>query len=126
MTRYDFFRKRIAPVLFLCVVGLIAYDTCTKQERTHATFVLELGDAEPRVRALDAELRVDGDVIGTFHRAALPGLLIGPSRFEAAMPDETGELRIEVDLGTERRKIVRRVRAEEGATVVVPLAAELR
>ncbi len=131
MTRYDFFRRRIAPVLFLGMVGLIAYDTCQKEERTHATIVLGLGDAEPRVRAVDAELIVQGEVIGQFHRRALPGLQIGPCRFEAAMPDEQGELRIDVELGPEggpltRRRVVRQVRAAEGSTVTIPLAAELR
>jgi len=126
MTRYDFFRKRIAPVAFLLVVGLIAYDTCEKQERAQATIVIDLGAAAPRVRSVDAQLIVAGDEIGTFHRAALPGHTIGPCRFKASMPDEAGELRLTIDVDGDLRTIVRRVRAEEGATVRVPVEAELR
>ena len=126
MTRYDFFRKRIAPVAFLGVVALIAYDTCEKQERTAATFEVELGEAAARVRSVDAQLVVDGEVVGTLHRAALPGLAIGPVRFDAVMPDPAGELRLTVDVGGELRTIVRRVRAEEGATVRVPIERDLR
>lgn len=126
MSRYDFFRRRIAPILFLCVVGLIAYDTCNKQERTHATFVLDLGDAAATARAVDAELTVGGEVIGIFHRVALPGSTIGPCKFETALPDETGELRIDVDLGGKRRTIVRRIHADEGAKITVLLGPDLR
>lgn len=126
MSRYDFFRKRIAPIAFLGMVGLIAYDTCDKQERTNTTLVLDLGAAAPHVRAVDAELVVAGEVIGTFHRVALPGLQIGPCRFEAAMPDTSGELRIDVDLAGVTRRIVRQIHADEGSTVTVPLAVELR
>lgn len=126
MSRYDFFRRRIAPILFLCVVGLIVFDTCNKQERTHATFVLDLGDAAPRVRSVDAELVVGGEVIGIFHRAALPGSSIGPCKFETAMPEETGELRIDVDLGGKHRTLSRRIETHEGAKVTVFLGPDLR
>ncbi len=125
MTRYEFFRRRIAPILFLCVVGLIAYDACTKQERTHAKIVLDLGDAAPQVRSVDAELTVQGEVIGMFHRAALPGASIGPCKFEAALPDEAGELRIEVDVAGHHKQLVRRIQADEGATVTIPLGPDL-
>ncbi len=122
MTRYEFFRKRIAPVLFLGMVGLIAYDTCHAQERTHATIVLDLGDAEPRVRQIDAELVVDGDVIGTFHRSALPDLRIGcPCSFETAMPSETGELRLDID----GKHVVKKIHAIEGGKVTVSLGGDL-
>jgi hypothetical protein len=126
VSRYDFFRRRIAPVLFLCVVGLIVFDTCNKQERTHATFVLDFGDAEKSVRAVEAELTVGGDVIGMFHRQALPGGTIGPCKFETALPETVGELRIDVDLGGKHRTVLRRVVADEGSKVTVLLGADLR
>ncbi|MBS1118120.1 MAG: hypothetical protein H6Q90_348 [Deltaproteobacteria bacterium] len=126
MTRYDFFRRRIAPILFLVVVGLIAYDACSKQERTHATIVLDFGDSAPRVRSVDAELTVAGQVIGMFHRVALSGSSIGPCKFEAALPEQAGELRIDVELAGARKHLVRRIQADEGATVTVPLAVDLQ
>jgi hypothetical protein len=128
VTRYEFFRKRIAPVLFLGIVFLIAYDTWKKEEHAgiKGTVVFELGEAEPRVRALEAELFVRGESISTFRRAALPGAQIGDTRFEARMPEPTGELRITVDLGDARRQLSRAVHvAEDGATVRIDLAAEL-
>jgi hypothetical protein len=125
VTRYEFFRRRIAPIAFLCVVGLIAYDACQKQQRNHATIVIDLGAAEPRVTSVEAELIVGGEPIGMFRRAALPGAKIGPCRFETAMPDADGDLRIEVGMAGATRKLTRHVHAEEGATVTISIGAEL-
>ena len=121
MTRYEFFRRRIAPFLFLGLVGLIALDTCKKSERTHATIVLDLGEARRTVRVIEAELVVDDEVINTFQRKAL-GSEMGPTRFEVAMPRKDGELRVTAD----GKRLVRRIHAEEGATVTVSLEADLR
>jgi hypothetical protein len=118
-------RRVIGPVMFLGGIALLAQQTCTKQQRTHATIVLELGDAEPRVRSVDAELVVDGETISTFHRKALDNMKIGPCRFEAALPANDAELRIDVDVDGARKLLTRKLHAEEGATVTVPLAREL-
>lgn len=127
MTRYDFFRKRIAPVAFLVVVGLIAYDACNKQERTRATFILEYGVAEPEVRAVEAEIWMNNEQVTQFRRVALDGMRIGVTKFEASLPDVDGEIRINVDLGPKGvRDLVRRIHIEEGATVTVPLERDLR
>lgn len=127
MTRYELFRKRIAPVLFLGMVFLIAYDAWKKEEHAgiKGTVVIELGEAEPRVRSLEAEMFVRGESVSTFRRAALPGAQIGDTRFEARMPDPDGELRITVDLGDARRQLSRAVHLEDGATVRIDLAADL-
>ena len=127
MTRYDLFRKRIAPVLFLGMVGLIAYDSCDAAQRTHAKIVLELGDAEEHVRMLRAELVVEGEVIGTFERRAPEGLRIGcPCQFETAMPADDGQVRVEALVGGQRRTVTKPIHAAEGATVRVLLADDLR
>jgi hypothetical protein len=127
VTRYELFRKRIAPALFLGVVALIAYDTCDKAERTHATIVMDLGEAEARVRGIQAELVVENEVIGNFSRRAMPDMRIGcPCSFSTAMPSESGELRIEVDLGGEVRTITKKVHAIEGGKTTVSLERELR
>ena len=118
-------RRVIGPVMFLGGIALLAQQTCTKQQRTHATIVLELGDAEPRVRSVDAELVVGGETINTFHRKALDSMKIGPCRFEAALPANDAELRIDVEVDGTHKRLVRKLHAEEGATVTVPLAREL-
>jgi len=126
MASWNLIRRRvIGPVMFLGGIALLAQQTCTKQQRTHATIVLELGDAEPRVRSVDAELVVGGETINTFHRKALDAMKIGPCRFEAALPANDAELRIDVDVDGTHKRLVRKLHAEEGATVTVPLAREL-
>lgn len=126
MTRYEFFRKRIAPVAFLIVVGLIAYDTCNKQERTKATFVLDYGAAEADVKAVDAEIWMNNEQVTRFHREALEGMRIGVSKFEASLPDVDGEIRVDVDLGAKgHRELIRKIHIDEGATVTIPLERDL-
>lgn len=125
MSRYDFFRKRIAPVAFLIVVGLIAYDAWDKDraERARATIVIDLGSAAPRVRSVDAELSVDGESVGSFQRdlAMKPGEL----RFEVRMPKERGELRVDADVGGTKKRVIRKVDVEEGGTTTVSIGSEL-
>lgn len=127
MTRHELFRKRIAPVLFLCLLGLIAYDAWRKGTNAGitGTVVIELGEARPRVRALETEMFVGGESVSVFRRTALPGSLIGECRFEAHMPAPDGELRITVDLGDTRRQLSRGVHIEDGARVTVDLSSEL-
>lgn len=127
MTRYDFFRKRIAPIAFLIVVALIFYDTWHKHERTKATFVLDYGAAAADVRAVDAEIWMNNEQVTQFHRAALEGAHIGVTRFEASLPDVDGEIRLDVDLGPKgHRQLTRKIHIDEGATVTVPLERDLR
>lgn len=127
VTRYEFFRKRIAPIAFLVVVGLIAYDACNKQERTRATIVLDYGVAAPEVKAVDAEIWMNNEQVTQFRRVALEGMQIGVTKFEASLPDVDGEIRIDVDLGAKgHREMTRRIHIEEGATVIVPLERDLR
>ena len=127
MTRYDFFRRRIAPVAFVLALGLMAYEMCNKHERTHATFVLEYGVFAKDVRAVEAEVWMNGERVTNFRRTASEGAYIGASRFDASLPDTSGELRVDVDLASgDRRHVVRRVQIEEGQTVTFDLEPDLR
>jgi hypothetical protein len=129
VTRYDLIRKRIAPIALVIAIGLLVRENCKQAERFHVTFVLELGAAEPRVRTIDAVIRIGGEDVATFHREALPDLQIGTPRIVASLPARTGELVIDVGLATgtaaPRRRIVRAFRAEDGAQIAVSLAEDL-
>ena len=125
MSRYDLFRRRIAPIAFLLAIGLIARDSCEKSHRTHTMVELQLGEARPRVRAVDVDVVTGDQTVARFHRAALPGALIGPCRFELALPEDDGQLRIDVDLGAEHRRLTRPFHAVEGATMFVPIDGDL-
>jgi hypothetical protein len=125
VSRYDLFRRRIAPVAFFLAIGLIARDSCEKNHRTHTTVEIQLGEARPRVRAVDVDVVTGGEIVARFHRAALPGTMIGPCRFELALPADDGELRLDVDLGAEHRRLTRMFHAIEGSTMSVPIEGDL-
>jgi hypothetical protein len=135
VSRYDLFRRRIAPIAFLLAIALIARDSCEKDRRSHTTVELELGDARSRVREIDVDV-MSGDAaagrdtrpppIATQRCIALPDAVIGPCRFALALPDDDGELQIDIDLGGEHRRLVRRFHAIEGSTLLIPLADDLK
>jgi hypothetical protein len=121
VSRYDLFRRRIAPIAFFLAIALIARDSCEKDKRTHTTVELGFGAARPSVRAVDVDVVVGADTIATFHRAALPDSTIGPCRFPLALPEDDGELRIDVDLGATHQRLTRRFHAVEGSTMLVTI-----
>lgn len=125
MSKYDLLRRRIAPIAFGIVMALIAYDTCNKQERTSATVVLDYGAAERDVRAVEAEIWMNGERVTHFRRVAVDGR-IGATKFKASLPDTDGEVRINVELANgEHRPITRVIHVAEGATVTIPLERDL-
>jgi hypothetical protein len=126
VTRYELFRKRIAPLLFLGMVGVIAYDACQKEERHHTTLVLDFGDAASDIREVNAEVFSGGDSMATFRREALPGGSIGPCRFETALPQEVAEVRIDVRLPTRTVVLTKTIRPIEGSTTTISLGDQLR
>src|SRR5687767_11729134 len=107
------------------MVGLIAYDAWKTEKRTHSTIVIELGEARAEVKQLDAELIVGGDVIGKLHKEALPGSVIGEIKFETAMPEETGTLRIEAIIDGKLKTVTRSIRPIEESTTTVSIGDEL-
>jgi hypothetical protein len=121
VSRYDLFRRRIAPIAFFLAIALIARDSCEKDKRTHTTVELGFGSSKPSVRAVDVDVVVGSETIATFHRAALPDSTIGPCRFPLALPDDDGELRIDVDLGATHQRLTRRFHAVEGSTMLVTI-----
>jgi hypothetical protein len=127
VTKYDLFRRRIAPIAFALAMGFIAYDTCDKHERTTATFVIDYGAAERDVRAIDAEVWMNGEQVTSFRRAALADSPIGATTFKGSLPDTDGELRMNVELASgEHRLIKRAIHVSEGATVTLQLERDLR
>ena len=129
MSRYDLFRRRIAPLAFFVAIALIARDSCEKDKRTHTTVELELGDRSS-VRAVDVEVfAVDssgssaatGARVAAFHRAALTGAPIGPVRLDLALAVDDAELRIDIDRGGPHQLVTRRIHAIEGSTTLISI-----
>jgi len=125
VSRYHVWRRRLAPVAFGIAIAVLARDSCTKAQRTHATVVIDLGAGARDARALDADVLIGDDVLATYHKAALPGSGLGATKFEASIPAEDADVRIDIDLGTRHVKVARRIHIVEGSTVTVPLERDL-
>ncbi len=125
MSRYQVWRRRLAPVAFGIALAFIARDACNKEQRTHATVVIDLGASTADVRALDADVMIGQDVIAHFHKQALVGGRIGETKFEASLPAEDADVHIDVDLGTRHVAVARRIHIVEGSTVTIPLGDAL-
>lgn len=127
MTRYDLFRRRIIPLAIVVVFALLAFETCNQQERTQATFVIEYGVYTKDVRLVEAEIWMNNERVSTFRRVALDGGNVGTTKFEASLPDVSGELRVDVDLADGSRKhVTRQLHVREGDTVMINLEPDLR
>ncbi len=114
MSRYDWFRKRIAPIAFALAIVLMARQSCHATEHHRAKFVLDLA---PTVHDVRADIYLHGERISEFHKTALDGMTIGHPSFDADLPDRDAELRIEVD----GKPVVRHVVVDDNATITVPL-----
>jgi hypothetical protein len=121
VSRYDRFRKRLAPIAFLAAIALLARDSCLKEQRLHATVELAFAAERPRVREVAVEVVAGGDTIATYRRVAQPGAEIEPCRFKIASPVEDGELRIDIDLGASHQHLTRAFHAADGATITVSI-----
>ena len=127
MTKYDLIRRRIAPIAFGFAIAFMAYETCDKQERTSATIVIDYGAAERDVRAIEAEVWMNGEQVTQFRRAAVADGLIGPTQFKGSLPASDGELRMDVELRSgEHRTANRAIHVTEGATIRIQLERDLR
>ena len=123
VSRYDLFRRRIAPIAFFIAIALIAKDSCEKDQRTHTTVELELGAERSDVRAVNLEVFAGEERVAAFYRAALPDATIGPCRFELALAQEDVELRIDIDRGARHQTLTRRLHAIEGSTTMIAVPA---
>jgi hypothetical protein len=126
VSRYALIRKRLAPVAFLLGMGALVHHTCTQApQRIHATVVLEYGARAAEVRRIDAELVAAGEHVAAYQRTALPGMQIGETKLEVSSPEADAELRIDVQLDERAVRITRPLRIDEGATIRLPLEADL-
>lgn len=120
------FRRRVAPIAFGVAVVLLARQSCAKHDRTTATFAFDFGSAAASVQAVDVDVYEGGEPFSHFHRDALPGHTIGPTRFSGTLPEASGELHVAVTLPSGVRMITKPFHADDGSTVMVSLERDLR
>jgi hypothetical protein len=121
VSRYDLFRRRLAPIAFFLAIGLLARDSCQKHQRTHATVELRFEGDVAAVRGVDVDVWVGGEIVAQFHRSALPDRPIGRCELELAVPEDDGEFRITVDRGASHQQLTRAFHAIDGSTMLVAI-----
>ena len=116
-SRYNTFRRVLAPLGLALGIAFLAHQTCNKQENEDVTFVVDLGDDEAAVRHVRVDLFDDGESIGFFERDVAGA---GTLRWKQPVPDD--ELEATISLTLEDGRVVelrRSVHAEGGASVVL-------
>ena len=97
-TRYQVFRRVIAPVALLAALALLAYDTCRAEERAEVPFAIDFGDDAPAVRHVRVDLWSGDDTIGFFERAFGDQGVTATPRWRQPVPDGPLEATISVTL----------------------------
>lgn len=124
MSRYDLFRRRIAPIAFVLALGLLIKQSCDGNGRLHATLVFELGADRAAAQAIDVDILVGGESAGYLHRTREFAGGFDPARtaFPISLPVADAELHIDLDLGGHHRLVTRAIHVPaDAATIVVKL-----
>lgn len=113
-SRYDFFRKVIAPIAVVGALVLLVHETCRSQERAEVKFALELGDRAAAIRHVRVDLWADDASIGYLERSFGEGGVTAPIRWQQPLPDAPVEATIALTLaGGEVVSVRRRVPAAD-------------
>jgi hypothetical protein len=120
-SRYDRWRRRLAPAALLIALGVLAYDTCESKEKSGTPIVLDLGAARPSVRHVRADAFVAGEPSGWFESAVIG---TEPLRFRALLEDRAVvRLQVTTDRGV---RVLERVVHPSSDPVTLSLEGELR
>jgi hypothetical protein len=114
-SRYDLFRRIVAPLALVAALGLLAHQTCGAEERAAVGFAVDLGDAAATVERVRVELWSEGAMVGSFEADA-----DRPLRWRQPVPRDELEARIELTRADGTVESVRRrVHAPSGAEVTI-------
>jgi hypothetical protein len=97
-SRYDVFRRVIAPIALIAALALIAYDTCGAEERAEVRFSVDFGDDASAVRHVRVDLWSGGESIGFFEKGFGDGGVTAPVHWRQPVPGGAIEATISVTL----------------------------
>jgi hypothetical protein len=125
LSRYDLFRKRIAPVAFAVALAALAHETCNRRGGDDVTVELAFGAHAAEVRHVRADVFVDGEPDAWMEHDFGTDGVTTPPRFRAMVRGENAIVRIDVDTLSGPHRIERKLAVVDGATVTVDLARDL-
>lgn len=122
VTRYEMFRKRLAPIALIVAIGVLATQTCNKKQADRETIELRFGGHAAAIQRVRADVFVDDAPVAHVERD-LARDPTTPVRFPAVI--DGGRARILVDLTTTHgpRRLSRTLTA--GELVIVDLGPDL-
>lgn len=119
-TRYQVFRRVIAPVALIAALALLAYDTCGAEQDAEVRFAVDFGDTAPEVRHVRIDLWRGDDSIGFFERRFGEAGVVEPVRWRQVVPGGALEATISVTLaGGEIVPMRKPLRAPEDGEVTI-------
>jgi len=124
-SRYDRFRRRLAPIAFLIAIGLLVKMTLDHRHETGVKVVIDFGAHAAEIRHLRADVFVGGEPVDTYLESSYPTGATGPATFDVRVPDGDATLRVDLTTTDGPRRIERRLTVVSGATVHVDLGRDL-
>jgi len=122
-SRYEWFRRRLAPVAFLIALGVLVHQTCQSRDRAEVTVGLDYGAAAAQVSHVRADVMVGDESVSWFESGPpVPGV---PAQFRALIEGGQATVRIEVTTAAGVRTIERKIVAEGGSAVTLHLGDDL-
>jgi hypothetical protein len=97
-TRYQVFRRIVAPVALIAAIAVLAYDTCGAEERAEVRFAVDFGDSAKDVRHVRIDLWSGDDSIGFFEKRFGEAGATEPVRWKQVVPGGALEATINLTL----------------------------
>ncbi|MCE9572609.1 MAG: hypothetical protein K8W52_05585 [Deltaproteobacteria bacterium] len=124
-SRYDLFRKRLAPVALIVALAALAHETCSHRSTNDVTIELGFGNHAGEIRHLRADVFVDGEPDAWMEQDFGPDGADRPPRFRAMVPGDHAVLRVDMVTTAGPRRVEHKLAPESGATLLVDLGADL-
>ncbi len=124
-SRYDLFRKRLAPVALVVALAALGHETCGRSGSNDVTIELGFGTHAGEIRRVRADVFVDGEPDAWMEQAFGPDGADRPPRFRALVPEGHAVLRVDLVTASGARRVEHKLSPASGATLLVDLGADL-
>lgn len=119
-TRYQSFRRVIAPLSVVAALALLLHQSCREKEHADVRFALDFGDAAADVRHVRADVWADDASIGFYEQRFAEGDAATAARWTQPVPRDDVEVTVSVTTADGAvYQVRRRVRAPGGSEVLI-------
>jgi len=119
-SRYQVFRRVVAPIALIVALGVLAWDTCRKDERADVRFAMDFGDDAADIRQVRVDLWVGDDSIGYFETRFGDAGATAPVRWKQPVPRDEIDATVSLTLADGQVvELRRRLHAPSGGEAVI-------